>query len=308
MKLDKRKFEELVEFAIKEDIGNGDITTNCTIPDNLIISANFIANEPGIIAGLPIVDHIFAKYSGKVCFEVVVEEGNSVTTGDLIARIKGNARIILSNERVSLNFLQRMSGIATLTSMYVKKVSNQGIKIVDTRKTTPGWRYIEKYAVTVGGGYNHRIGLFDQVLIKDNHLIILNSCISSNKEDNAQPETEENLIINTVHSVRKQIPESMLIEIEIDQTDNVKDALESGVDIIMFDNMDSNQITTALQIVRDWLLETKRKRPLIEVSGGVTLKNIDKIAQAGVDRIAIGAITHSVMACDISLEIDNCRL
>ena len=305
MKLDTRKFEGLVESALEEDIGNGDITTNSTIPDNLIISASFIANEPGIVAGLPIVDHIFARYGGKVCFEAGVKEGDSVATGDLIAHLKGNARIILSNERVSLNFLQRLSGIATLTSLYVKQASNHNIKIVDTRKTTPGWRYIEKYAVTVGGGYNHRIGLFDQVLIKDNHLSILNSCRSSSKEDNAQSKIGKDLIINTVHSVKEQIPENMLIEIEIDQPGNVKDALESGADIIMFDNMNPDQISTALQIVRDWELETKRKRPLIEVSGRVTLKNIDKIAQAGIDRIAIGAITHSSKALDISLAIDG---
>ncbi|MGR3178085.1 MAG: carboxylating nicotinate-nucleotide diphosphorylase [Candidatus Anammoxibacter sp.] len=305
MKLDTRKFEGLVESALEEDIGNGDITTNSTIPDNLIISASFIANEPGIVAGLPIVDHIFARYSDKVCFEAGVKEGDSVATGDLIARIKGNARIILSNERVSLNFLQRLSGIATLTSLYVKQVSNHNIKIVDTRKTTPGWRYIEKYAVTVGGGYNHRIGLFDQVLIKDNHLSILNSCRSSSKEDNAQSKIGKDLIINTVHSVKEQIPENMLIEIEIDQPENVKDALESGADIIMFDNMNPGQISTALQTVRDWELDTKKKRPLIEVSGRVTLENIDKIAQAGIDRIAIGAITHSLKALDISLAIDG---
>lgn len=305
LKLDIEKIEKLIELAINEDIGGGDVTTDSIIPDNIIISGSFIANESGIVAGLPIVDHIFARFGSKVCFKTITKDGDKVSAGDLLAGIKGNARIILSYERISLNFLQRLSGIATLTSMYVKRVSKYGIKIVDTRKTTPGWRYIEKYAVRIGGGENHRMGLFDQALIKDNHLSILNRSKSHNKINSIRLRNERGLIINAVHSVKKQIPQDMLIEIEIDQPEDVEYVLESGADIIMFDNMNPDQISVSLQIVRDWERKTGKKRPIIEVSGRVTLENIDKTAQKGVDRIAIGAITHSAKALDISLEIDD---
>lgn len=304
-KLDTEKIENLVQLAIKEDIGTGDITTNSIIPDNLVVNGKFFAKEPGIVAGLPVVEHIFLRFEDKVCFKNEVKDGDHVSQGDLIARVEGDARIILSYERISLNFLQRLSGIATLTSMYAQKSKRYGIKIVDTRKTTAGWRYFEKYAVRIGGGENHRFGLYDQVMIKDNHLSVLSLSKShDNIDDNCRGVNGENdLICRVVRSVRNQIPKNILIEIEVDKVENVIKTLESEADIIMFDNMDPGQISASLQIVKDWQLETKKKRPLIEVSGNVNLENIDSIMQHGIDRIAIGAITHSVKALDISLEI-----
>ena len=299
MDLNKKKIKNIIELAINEDIGNGDVTANAIIPESFTIYGEFIAKEPGIVAGLPVVKSIFERFKSSVSLNMHVKDGDHVSEGDLIAKISGDARTILSYERLSLNFLQRLSGIATLTFAYVKQAEKFGIKIVDTRKTTPGWRYLEKYAVRVGGGTNHREGLFDQVLIKDNHLSILCSLQPGKKHDLGRQ------IIESVQKARREIPKDMLIEIEIDYVENVKDALESGADIIMFDNMDCDQISKSLQIVNDWTLKTSKIRPIIEVSGGVILKNLEKIAQPGIDRLAIGAVTHSAKALDISLEIKS---
>lgn len=300
-KLNTTQIKDIIDFAIKEDIGEGDITTNSIIPSDLNIAGDFIAKEDGIIAGLPIAELIFAEYGKNVCFEPLVKEGTKVTNGDFIAKIKGNARMVLAYERLSLNFLQRLSGIATLTSMFSQKVEKYEIKIVDTRKTTPGWRYLEKYAVKIGGGENHRMGLYDQVLIKDNHLSILNN--TANYAENKGSKKQDYSITDVILSVRQQIPNDMLIEVEVDTIDKIEETLKSNVDILMFDNMNSNQIDAALEIVNNWRSKTKEKGPLIEVSGGVTIENIAEIAKQGIDRIAIGAITHSAKALDISLEI-----
>ena len=297
MDLNVKKIKNLIELAINEDIGSGDITVDTIIPDNSVIKGDFIAKESGIIAGLPIVKFIFERFGDSVSLNLQLKDGDHVSEGDLIAQINGDAKTILSYERLSLNFLQRLSGIATLTSTYVKQVKRYGIAIVDTRKTTPGWRYLEKYAVRTGGGKNHRDGLFDQVLIKDNHLSLLYSHNPNKKHGLG------NQIIDSVQKARREIPKGMLIEIEIDYVQNVEHALESGADIIMFDNMDSDQISKSLQIVNNWVEVTSKTKPIIEVSGGVILKNIEEIAQPGIDRLAIGAITHSARALDISLEI-----
>ena len=303
LQLDKQKIEKLIDLAIDEDLGNGDITTNSIIPDDIVIKCDFIVNESGVVAGLPIVDHIFGKFGSKICFNSIANDGDQVLPGDLLASVRGDAKLILSHERISLNFLQRLSGIATLTSKYVKQVEKFGIKIVDTRKTTPGWRYIEKYAVRVGGGENHRFGLFDQVLIKDNHLGILRQHQFQNKMDNSGLKNENGLVVKTVNSVRKQIPSNVEIEVEVEMVENVNEALESGADIVMLDNMSPDMISVALQIIKDWVGKDDKKRPIIEISGGVTFDNIEGVAQKGVDRIAIGAITHSAKALDIALEI-----
>lgn len=291
-RLETEKIEDIIQLAIKEDIGSGDITTNSLVPDDFIVKGRYIVNEDGIIAGLPVLSYIFSRFGDRVDFKVIVDDGIKVCKGETVAHINGDARVVLSYERISLNFLQRLSGIATLTARFVEQTQRYGIKIIDTRKTTPGLRYMEKYAVAVGGGVNHRMGLYDQVLIKDNHLNILRHSGSSTGS-----------IIDTVHAIRKRISKDILIEIEIDHVEEVKEALDSGVDIIMFDNMDPAQISKALKVVNDWQAMTGLKRPLIEVSGGITPENIDKIAQPGIDRIAIGALTHSAKALDISLEI-----
>lgn len=295
--LDTKQFETIIDCAIKEDIGTGDITTDNIIPDGCNVTGRFIAKENGVIAGLQVVEHVFSRFGEKVVLEPLVKDGDHVTAGDSIAVIKGDAKIILPYERLSLNFLQRLSGIATLTSVFVNKVKEFGITIVDTRKTTPGWRYLEKYAVRAGGGVNHRSGLYDQVLIKDNHLSILNNSLNSNTGNKKS-------IIDIVRSLREKLPQTVLIELEVDFVSKVNEALESGADIILLDNMDRAQIDESLTIVDNWQLETNRKRPVIEISGGVTLENLARIACPGIDRIAIGAITHSVKALDISLDLE----
>ncbi len=286
-----KNIDKIIDLAIEEDIGDGDLTTNCLVSNEASISGKFIAKEAGVIAGLPFVERIFSRFEDMASLEFYVKEGQLIKTGDLIAGISGNARTILTYERLALNFLQRLSGIATLTAQYVKHAEKQGVMIVDTRKTTPGLRYMEKYAVKTGGGENHRMGLYDQVLIKDNHLNLLNRGKTGYSK--------------AITSIRKEIPSNTLIEIEVDQVENVNEALEAGADIIMFDNMKASQITKSLNIVKEWQLKTGGKRPLIEVSGNVTLDNIDDIIQPGIDRIAIGAITHSAKALDISLQFDD---
>lgn len=304
MRLDLENIDKLIDLAIEEDIGEGDVTTNSIVPDNLVIDCTLVAREAGVVAGLPVAGHIFGRFGGRVNFVPIMDDGDNIAAGDLLARLIGDARTILAHERIALNFLQRLSGIATLTATYVQRAKNLGVDIVDTRKTTPGWRHIEKYAVRVGGGKSHRMGLFDQVLIKDNHLGILNSVRTGNGAGGGAGLTpQDRFIVDAVQSARKQVPQDMLIEIEVDQPKDVADALESGADIIMFDNMNPDQISASLQVVSDWEANTTEKRPTIEVSGGVTITDMDRIGLHGIDRIAIGAITHSAKALDIAMDV-----
>lgn len=291
------KINALLQLAMQEDIFTGDITTNNLIPDNLMIEGVFIAKESGIVAGLPIVEYFFSKLDKNVFFKQWVKDGFFVRTGETIAAIHGKAKAILSGERIALNFLQRLSGIATLTARFVERITPLKTSLMDTRKTVPGWRYLEKYAVAVGGGVNHRMGLYDQVLIKDNHLDIIKNKGLLNISSN------DSIIEKAVYLLRQRIMKGILIEVETRTLEEVKDALAAGADIILFDNMDIQQLKDAVKVVKEWKYGGGKRQPLTEASGNITLENVALVAQTGVDRISVGAITHSAKALDISLEI-----
>ncbi len=268
---------ELIDLALKEDIGPGDVTTNSLIPPGRKAAGLFVAKEEGVVAGLPVAEAVFRRLDPAVNFSFQVREGEQVTDAQILARVEGNARALLTGERVALNFLQRLSGIATHVHRLVRLLAGSKAKIVDTRKTTPGLRLLEKYAVRVGGGNNHRFGLYDAVLIKDNHLKITGS------------------IKRAIQQARSRIPPTMKIEVEVENLAGVEEAIAAGADIIMLDNMDLLAMREAVNFVAG--------RALLEASGGITEKNILAVAQTGVDFISVGALTHSVRALDLSLEI-----
>jgi len=271
--------DKIIEQALLEDIGTGDITTESIIPFNLKAKGIIKTSEEGVVAGLNITSLVFKKLDSEIIFQEKIKDGTQVVRGKVLAEITGPARTILKGERVALNFLQRMSGIATITSKFCQQVKGLPVRIVDTRKTTPGLRILEKYAVRMGGGYNHRFGLYDAVLIKDNHIAVAGG------------------IKSAVNSIRKQISHTVKIEVEVENLSQLQEALEMKVDIIMLDNMDLNTIKKAVKIVKG--------KALIEASGGITLEKVREIAQTGVDLISIGSLTHSVKSLDISMEIKN---
>jgi len=287
MNISRNRVKELVTAALKEDIGNGDITTEACILQKRNAKAKIIAKQCGVIAGLEITKAVFETLDNKINFQSLVKDGTEVKKWDVIAELSGPLTPILAGERTALNFLQRLSGIATLTREYVEKVKCCKAKIFDTRKTTPGMRDIEKYAVSVGGGQNHRMGLYDMVLIKDNHLKIANGNIKE-----------------LVRTIRRKVPKNVKIEIEAEDLSQVGEALQSQADIIMLDNMDIQTIKKAVSLVQNSKLKTKNSSE-IEVSGDVSLNSVEKIAKCGVDRISVGKLTHSAKAMDISLEIFN---
>jgi nicotinate-nucleotide pyrophosphorylase (carboxylating) len=271
--------DKIIEQALLEDIGTGDITSESIIPSNLKAKGIIKSSEEGVVAGLDIACLVFQKLDPEVIFQEKIKDGTKVVRGKVLAEITGPARTILKGERVALNFLQRMSGIATITSKFCQEVEDSPVRIFDTRKTTPGLRILEKYAVRMGGGYNHRFGLYDAVLIKDNHIAVAGG------------------IKSAVNSVRKQISHMTKIEVEVENLSQLQEALEMKVDIIMLDNMDLETMKEAV--------ETVKGKALIEASGGITLEKVRKIAQTGVDLISIGALTHSVKSLDISMEMKN---
>ncbi|MEW5898970.1 MAG: carboxylating nicotinate-nucleotide diphosphorylase [Bacillota bacterium] len=270
---------ELIDLALKEDIGPGDVTTNSIIPPGRSAAGLLIAKEEGVVAGLPVAEAVFRRLDPAVNLSFQVREGEQVTNAQILARVEGNARALLTGERVALNFLQRLSGIATYVHRLVRLLEGSKAKIVDTRKTTPGLRFLEKYAVRVGGGNNHRFGLYDAVLIKDNHLKITGS------------------IRRAIQQARSRIPLTMKIEVEVENLAGVEEALAAGADIIMLDNMDLPTMREAVNFVAG--------RALLEASGGITEKNILAVAQTGVDFISVGALTHSARALDLSLEVTS---
>ncbi len=269
--------DHLIELAFAEDIGIGDITTEATVPPFQQAEGTFIAKSDGIIAGLPVVEQTFNKLDSKLDCCALVSEGDSVATNSPIAEIKGNAKNILIGERTALNFLQRLSGVATLTSQFVNAVADYDAKIVDTRKTTPGWRALQKYAVRVGGGHNHRFGLYDGILIKDNHIVAAGG------------------IHNAVLRARNTAPHTAKIEVEVENMEQVKEALEVGADILLLDNMTVEMMQQVVQHIG--------KRAITEASGGITLEQVQAVAATGVDLISVGALTHSAMPMDISLTL-----
>jgi len=275
--LENINLRELIDLALKEDIGPGDVTTNSIIPPGRSAAGLIVAKEEGVVAGLPVAEAVFRRLDPAVNLSFQVREGEQVTNAQILARVEGNARALLTGERVALNFLQRLSGIATYVHRLVRLLEGSKAKIVDTRKTTPGLRLLEKYAVRVGGGNNHRFGLYDAVLIKDNHLKITGS------------------IKRAIQQARSRIPLTMKIEVEVENLAGVAEALAAGADIIMLDNMDLPAMREAVNFVAG--------RALLEASGGITEKNILAVAQTGVDFISVGALTHSARALDLSLEI-----
>lgn len=279
MMWNRRELGRKIEEWLQEDLGFGDVTTMSTIPETEQGIGILYAKEAGIVAGLPIAQQVFETVDPELVFSAKVEEGARVEVGDQIAEVSGSVRSILSGERLALNLMQRLSAIATKTSEYTAAVAGTKARVVDTRKTTPGLRYLEKYAVRVGGGYNHRFALYDAVMIKDNHIKGAGG------------------IAQAVAAARAAIPHTMTIEVEAESLGQVREALEAGADIIMLDNMSNEQMVEAVQLIDG--------RALVEASGGVNLETIGAIAKTGVDIISVGALTHSVKAFDISLDLNT---
>lgn len=269
--------EVLFDLAYSEDIGAGDITTDNFIPRGEIKTARLVAKEEGIVAGLPVVEMVFRRFDENFEWKVLLNDGEKVVKGDIIAEFSGSYRAILSGERIALNFLQRMSGIATYSHRFTELTRGTKVKILDTRKTLPGYRYLDKYSVRMGGGSNHRFGLYDMVMIKDNHIQIAGG------------------ITPAVKAIREKIPVSIKIEVETTTIEEVKEALEAGADIIMLDNMSNDEMRNAVSIIDG--------RAKVEASGNMTLERIKEVARTGIDYISIGALTHSVKGLDISQQI-----
>ena len=267
--------ERIVQAALTEDVGAGDVTTEATVAADALGTAELLVKEPGIVSGLAAVEAVFLALDPEVQFEALVEDGIFVEHMTVVAVVSGPLRAILTGERVALNFLGRLSGIATLTRRYVDAVAGTEVAILDTRKTTPGLRLLEKHAVACGGGRNHRFGLDDAVLVKDNHLAAAGSVRAA------------------VERLREAT--DLPIEVECDTLDQVSEALAARVDAILLDNMTADELVTAVAQVRG--------RARIEASGGVTFDNVRAIAETGVDEISIGALTHSARSLDVSLEL-----
>lgn len=272
-----KSIEKLIDLSIKEDIAQGDITTNNIIPENSTAIAQIVSKTYGVIAGMPLAEIIFKKLDKNISFKQLFADGENVEPKNVLAEISGSYRAILSGERLALNFLQRMSGIATETQKYVKAIENYKTKILDTRKTIPGFRILDKYAVKTGGGTNHRFGLYDMVMIKDNHIKVAGS------------------ITNAVKQIKKNIKQNIKIEVETTNLEEVKEALNANADIIMLDNMSIDIIKQAVKIINH--------KSLSEASGNMSLDKVKEVAATGVDFISVGALTHSVKAMDISLNI-----
>ena len=280
--LDRLRVQPLIDVAIEEDVGSGDVTTDWTVPTGRIARAHLVVKARGVLAGLPIVSWVFERIDPTIVVEVLMEEGRPVSPGDVVAEVRGPARGLLTGERTALNFLQRLSGVATTTARYVEAVKGTGARILDTRKTLPGWRLLDKYGVRVGGGTNHRMGLFDMVLLKENHI---------EAADGIGP---------AVYSARRSMSSSkreVKVEVEVRNLTELEEAMMAGVDWVMLDNMDLDTMAQAVRQVH----HHGEPRPSIEASGNVNLKSVREIAETGVDFISVGSLTHSVSALDISM-------
>lgn len=275
MILDKKQIDKIVLNALEEDMPYGDVTTDNLIPENDVTEAKFIAKADGIIAGMPVAARVFELIDSRISIEIFKNDGDKVTKGDIIAILNGPTAGILKGERTALNLMQRLSGIATRTNVFTELVKDYKVSVADTRKTTPGLRYLEKYAVRCGGGRNHRYSLSDAVMLKDNHIAAGGG------------------ILSAVSKVRANIPHTVKIEVEVENMDMVREAVEAGADIIMLDNMNEAAMAEAVKYIDG--------RALVEASGDVTEERICAIAETGVDIISIGRVTHSVKALDISL-------
>jgi len=280
--------QPLLTLALDEDIGPGDLTSDVLIDTQAMARGELLVKADGVVAGLLIVPPILQRVDSRLQFKAEVEDGSRVTRGTVLGCITGPVRQMLTVERTLLNFLQALSGVATLTRQYVEAVAGTDAVILDTRKTTPGWRYLEKYAVRMGGGINHRTGLHDGVLIKDNHLAV--------RAPNHVGET----IARLVREARGRISPEIPIQVEVDRIDYLEEVLASAPDVVLLDNMSVRMIGDAVAL-RDRLFGDKG--PALEASGGITLEDVRQVAESGVDRISVGALTHSAPMLDISLEV-----
>jgi len=269
------ELRRIIETALREDIGTGDITTQATVDPQIVCRAELVAKEDFVLAGIEVAKAVFALLDPSIAFEALVADGQSVKRGEVLAWMKGSAAILLQGERVALNLLQRMSGIATHTARFVIEVQGTQATIVDTRKTMPGLRALDKYAVRLGGGTNHRTALYDGILIKENHIVAASG------------------ITAAIERARARAPHTLKIEVETTNLDEVAEALAAGADIILLDNMNLDQLREAVTLIGG--------RAKAEASGGVNLETVRDIAETGVDLISVGALTHSSRAVDISM-------
>ena len=269
----------LIDLALAEDVGNGDITTDNLIPESTRRKAKMVAKADGVVAGLEVAEMVFRSLDENLFWNVKVADGGTVEKGDVIVEFEGTYRSLLTGERTALNFLQRMSGIATMSRMYADAVKDFKTEILDTRKTLPGFRLLDKYAVKTGGSLNHRIGLYDMVMIKDNHIEVAGG------------------IMQAVNEIRPKISPKIKIEVETCTLEQVGEAIDAGVDIIMLDNMDNATMKKAVDLIAG--------RAKVEASGNMTLERLREVAATGVDYISIGALTHSVQALDISQRLED---
>ncbi|MDF2591731.1 MAG: nadC [Clostridia bacterium] len=273
--------DRIIKNALEEDLGWGDVTTDSTIPKESAIKGNFIAKEQGIVCGIGVCKRVFEILDNSVVFEIQISDGVMAQKGDIIAKISGPSRSILKGERVSLNLLQRMSGIATAAYKYAEAVQGTSARVVDTRKTMPGLRILDKYSVLTGGCHNHRFNLSDLVLIKDNHIKAAGG------------------ITPAVKGAKEKLSHALKIEVEVESLEQLKEALEAGADIVMLDNMSLEMMREAVQLAKG--------KAILEASGNVALeglRSVKAIAETGVDIISVGALTHSVSAMDISLRFE----
>lgn len=273
--------KKIIRRALDEDIQTGDVTTQAVIPVSVLGKGKFLVKASGVIAGLNVVKNVFEMIDDKTGYKVLIQDGEKVNVGDVAAEVEGKASSILTAERTALNFLQRMSGIATLTNNFVEKIKHTKAGILDTRKTVPGLRLLDKEAVKLGGGKNHRIGLFDMFLIKDNHIEIAGSITNA---------------VNACREFQQKKNSNLKIEVETKNLEEVKEALSCYVDIIMLDNFKTDFMKKAVTLING--------KCLVEVSGNINIENVKEIAETGVDFISVGALTHSVKVLDISLEVE----
>ncbi len=269
--------DRVIHTALEEDLGGGDLTTDAIIDPEIRGKAALDARQPMVLAGLPVFSRVFQLLCSEIEFKNFFEDGHYVSPGEKICFLSGPLSAILKAERTALNFIQRMSGIATLTRSYVDKVGTLKVKVLDTRKTAPGLRFLDKYAVRMGGGFNHRLGLYDGILIKDNHIMAAGS------------------IAKAIALARENAPHTLKVEVEVEDLSGVEEAIQTGADTILLDNMSPDEMRKAVQL--------SGGRITIEASGNVNLDNIREIAQTGVDLISVGALTHSASAVDLSLEL-----
>ena len=269
--------DKIIDIALEEDLGPGDITTEALVDLSVKGEARLIAKEEIILAGIEVFSRVFSRLDPEIVVETKYRDGEAVSNGEDIGIVKGSMRGILSGERTALNFLQRLSGIATLTRKYVERTDSSNVRVIDTRKTTPGLRILEKYAVRRGGGFNHRFGLFDGILIKDNHIAVAGS------------------IAKALARIKGRVPHTLRIEVEVEDIKGVEEAIGAGADAILLDNMSLKEMREAVSIAGG--------RVLLEASGGITLESIEEVSKTGIDLISVGAITHSARSVDISLEV-----